>query len=85
MAIDPEVLAKQRIYPVEKIRQGARPCVKCGAATEAKGGICRGCKNGYGLPDVTKQTTDRLLSYLEAIRAELKRRRDELDAALGEP
>ena len=59
------------------------PCVKCGTLTRGKGGVCRACKNGYGLPDPKTLTVERIVSYVAACKAELQRRRDELDAALG--
>jgi hypothetical protein len=88
MAIAPETLDRQRGLavvreePAGKKREGF--CAKCGDLTSAKSGICRACHNGYGLPDVRRLPTDRILAYAEALRAELTRRRDELNAALNE-
>jgi hypothetical protein len=60
------------------------PCRKCGAFTRGKDGLCRACKNGYGLPDPETLRTEQIVTYLTRLKAELKRRQDEIAAALKE-
>jgi hypothetical protein len=60
------------------------PCRKCGAFTRGKDGLCRACKNGYGLPDPETLRTEQIATYLARLKLELKRRQDEIAAALKE-
>ena len=85
MAISPEVLAKQNgLRVVRGHGTGVpAPCTHCGTMTTAKSGACRACVNGYGLPDVRTLSTERIMSYVASMRAELKRRQDEITQALG--
>lgn len=72
--------------PLRPVTDTERACAKCGAPTSSKSGLCRGCHNGYGLPDPTRVPTHLLIAYVAKVREELHRRRDELNAALnGEP
>jgi hypothetical protein len=86
--IDPDILAKQRGLSVVRSADGkvanAAPCSKCGAPTKARGRICRACHNGERLPEPQTLSTERIAAYVELLRAELRRRRDELNAALNE-
>lgn len=70
--------------PLRPVTDTERACLKCGAPTSAKSGVCRGCHNGYGLPDPRKIPTPLLVGYIAKVREELQRRRAEIDAALGD-
>lgn len=88
MAIDPERLQSQRLAVVgEKTEDGwpEHKCPRCGGRTRSRpGAACRRCVAGDGIRDLHLVSTDRLLLMRGQIETELKRRRDELDAALRE-
>jgi hypothetical protein len=88
VSIDPLKLAQQR-GELRVVRTNASGgelyCKRCGVETHSKHGICRACKNGYGMPDPKTLSTARLADHIEACKAELKRRRDEIDAAMERP
>ncbi len=75
MAIDPNVLAKQRIGPHET------KCDRCGRRTRDSRGTCQACRVAH-VPKLQRLTTEQLTGLIESCRVELKRRREELDAAL---
>ena len=76
MAIDPEVLAKQRIGAVR--RDG--PCSRCGRRTRDKTGTCAACRTRT--PDLRRLATSQVAGIMAACREELERRRSELESAL---
>jgi hypothetical protein len=90
MAIDPETHAKQlramertgrlAAVPAEREERPAAPCLSCGDPTQSKGGYCRACKNGFRFK---AWPFEKLMSVRRHIDAELKRRRSEIDAAIG--
>ncbi len=89
MAIDCDILGRQqRATGLEVMRLRSRlprrPCTRCGSPTSSTSGLCRACHNGQSLPDPKQMTTERLVTYRDAITAELLRRRSEIEAALKE-
>lgn len=71
--MDPKIVALQR----REFR-----CSRCGRRSRDKSGVCMACK--LDLPNPKRLATDRILAHLRACRAELQRRRAELDEALKE-
>jgi hypothetical protein len=53
---------------------------QCGRRTRDKSGKCRGCRHTF--PNFKTMHTGDLMRMIEAIKAELSRRREEIDAAL---
>ncbi len=83
MAIDPATLDSQR-NALRIVARHESKCGRCGRRTTDRGGVCAACKRGH-IPDLTLMHTEHVVGLIDACRAELKRRRDALDAALGEP
>lgn len=85
MAIDPAVLEQQRgTLRIVGGRPAEYSCPRCGTRTKDRSGICMRCQKAH-LPDLSKMPTQQIVGYIAACRAELKRRQDEIAAALGEP
>lgn len=80
MAIDPERLEAQRAG-LHLVPKSETRCARCGCRTRDAAGVCRDCKRE--LPDLSRLSVERLTGLIEAAKAELKRRRDEIDAAMG--
>jgi len=80
--IDPEKLEKQRLSIVPKQHWETR-CA-CGRRTTLVTGVCAACARANGvIGTVGQMTHGQLISLLAEVRAELKRRREEIDAAMG--
>lgn len=78
MAIDPEKLDRQRLslVPREEVA-----CDRCGRRTTDKTGTCAACKHAK-VPQLARLSTEGLVGLIELCRAELERRRLEVEAAL---
>lgn len=77
MAIDPDVLSKQRL---SLVRTGERRCDRCGRRTKDVAGTCRVCRTA--VPKLDRLTIEQLTGIIEECRLELKRRLTNLDAAI---
>lgn len=74
-----------RLRTAEEVAKLTGHCERCGKETSGKDGLCRACRNGYGFPDPKRIPTEVLAAYIGTIKVELRRRRDEIDGALGDP
>ena len=79
--IDDTVLARQRIGVAKRVET---KCNRCGGRTTDKTGVCVACRRIGMLSNVRRMTTEQVASLLNACRSELQRRRDELNAAIGD-
>ena len=84
MAIDPNVLRIQRDTALDP--ESRRPveysCPRCGRRTRDRSGACNQCKASH-VPRFDQLTTEAIKGVIAAARAELQRRKDEIDNALG--
>jgi len=76
--IDPARLEKQRLSLVTSTEA---KCARCGRRTRDKSGVCMACRTAH-VPALHLLTTEQIVGLIGACRAELKKRRDEIDGAL---
>ncbi len=79
MAIDPSTLEKQRLSLVQP---SETKCDRCGQRTRDKTRTCMACRRAK-VPKMALLTTAQLSGLIAACRAELERRRAEIDVAIG--
>jgi predicted amidophosphoribosyltransferase len=77
--IAPEKLEQQRAG-LHLVEQAEGRCPTCGRRTRDVKGRCASCRRS--LPNLTRLTVEQVTGLIEQCRAELKRRRDEIDAAM---
>jgi hypothetical protein len=80
--MDPERLESQRAA-LSLVPKWTETRCSCGKRTTRASGECATCFRAKGLGgSVTTMTDGQLVALLAAVRSELKRRRDEIDAAM---
>jgi hypothetical protein len=81
VSIDPAKLEQQQRATLKIVPPcGETKCDRCGKRTRDASGTCAPCRRS--MPDLKRLTAEQLGSLADLCRAELKRRRDEIDAAM---
>jgi hypothetical protein len=88
--IDPVKLKRQQstvaVLSDHRYSDGGAPevkCRRCAKRTRDQDGLCGRCRAPGRLPNPKLLTTEVLTAHLAACRVELRRRQDEIAAALG--